>query len=243
MHINSDKTNLLLVHRPKHSKALDNFKFMADIFEIKPKKSIKILGFILSSDLKLDRQVGKLCSQLHNRIYQLSLVGKFMNFGTRCAFIKSYVLGKLQYGLPLYLGMKKELVDKFHKIIMRSARTIIGSYCFKKSKKYILSKCKILPIEEYIVCASLKLIYNIFEDKSPRAIIDLFHEQHIRTKKVELRPLYNPRTALASNFYIQKVSIIFNNLPDDIKCGSNFFLAKKIKTYIENNYWDDKKVT
>ena len=67
--VNSDKTKLLMMYRPKHQAALSSFSFNANGHTIKPIKVLKILGFYFRHDLKLDSQVGKICSELHNRIW------------------------------------------------------------------------------------------------------------------------------------------------------------------------------
>ena len=55
------------------------------------------------------------------------------NFHTRKVFVKSLILGKLLYTIPLYTQVTNKQLSKIHKVIMSAARVIIGSYCFKKS--------------------------------------------------------------------------------------------------------------
>ena len=47
---------------------------MANNSKIMPKNVIKILGLYLRDDLKMDTQIGKLNSILHNRIYELKQI-------------------------------------------------------------------------------------------------------------------------------------------------------------------------
>ena len=134
--LNSDKTNLLLVNKPKHDIYTKNFTFLAGQFIIKTKKVIKILGIFIRKDLKMDTQVGNLCSELHNRINNIRNISKFTSFKIRLNFVNAFVLGKLIYALPLYMGLNLNLQNRLHKVLMTAARAAIGSYCYKK--KYIL---------------------------------------------------------------------------------------------------------
>ena len=57
--------------------------------------------------------------------------------------------------LPLYNNTPGYLKTKLHKIIMKTARSAIGDYCFKKSITYILNKCKLMNIDNMIKYSSL----------------------------------------------------------------------------------------
>ena len=110
LQINPDKSKLLLIYKSKHKNQFVNFSFKAKQHTIKPIKTLKILGFYIRDDLKMTSQVGKLCSELHNKLFEMNKLTNFMTFKTRLLFIKSYIIGKLIYALPLYLGMEKKLL-------------------------------------------------------------------------------------------------------------------------------------
>ena len=84
----------------------------------------------------MDREIGNLTSQLHNRIYNLKQISQYTDFHTRQNFINSFVIGKLNYMLPLYLHLSEGLKNKLHKVIMNAARVSIGNYCYKKTCGY-----------------------------------------------------------------------------------------------------------
>ena len=130
--LNNDKTKLLLVYKNKHKNVLKNFKFYAGRDVITPKSSLKILGYILQNDLKTDKDIGKLAGQLHNRMNKIRTITKYTNFQTRLKFLNAFVIGKLNYMLPIYSLSDKTNKQKLHKILTTARRTAIGSYCFKK---------------------------------------------------------------------------------------------------------------
>ena len=60
--INPDKTALLVINKPKHDPQLKNFFFMAETYQIKPKRYIKILGSYAEINLKINTEINKLTS-------------------------------------------------------------------------------------------------------------------------------------------------------------------------------------
>ena len=126
----------------------------------------------------MDSQVNKLASNLHNRINAINKIKPFTNFKSRLSFLNAYVIGKLNYMLPHYNKLPNHLNNKLHKILMTAARCAVGSYCFKKSNKYILDKCKWLPLEKMITLSSLNFIYNIEKYKKPKGVLTIFRNSN-----------------------------------------------------------------
>ena len=62
--------------------------------------------------------------------------------------------------LPIYSLTNTINKNKIHKIITTAARAAIGNFCFKKSIKYILNKCKWLDVNELIDYSALTLIHK-----------------------------------------------------------------------------------
>jgi len=75
---------------------------MAGNDKIYPQPNIKILGTIIENNIKLDKEISKLASTLHNRINSIRNLTKFTTFKTRLKFLNAFVIGKLNYMLPIY---------------------------------------------------------------------------------------------------------------------------------------------
>ena len=95
--------------------------------------TIKILGILFNNKLDWDNEIGALCANLHNRIYNIHKLNKYTNFKTRLSFLNAYVIGKLRYMLPMYIRASNDNLNKLHKVIMRSARTARNNYCCRMS--------------------------------------------------------------------------------------------------------------
>ena len=237
--INADKTALLLINKPKHNIFLKHFQFKAGNYTLLPKNIIKILGVYIKKDFKMDSQVGRLCSNLHNRIFQIKKLTPFTNFKTRLNFIKSIVIGKIIYAIPLYMGVTETLMAKLHKVIMSAARAAIGSYCWKKSTKYILNKCNMLDIKDTIIYSTMTFIHNLNLKKLPKSLINLFYEKRSRDKIQKLRPLYMPKSKSLENNLIHKGTAIYNNLPVEFKVLQIEKFQDRLRQYLlQNDVWD-----
>ena len=114
-----------------------NFTFKAGNDIIKNQTNIKILGTIIQCNLGLEKTVNKLSSELHQKIHQIRTITPYNDFSTRARFLNAFVIGKLNYMTPIYSIGNQNNINKLHKIIMTAARAAIGSYCFKKSIRYI----------------------------------------------------------------------------------------------------------
>ena len=92
------------------------------------KNTIKILGTIIQSDLKLDKTINKLSSELFNRIYNIRILTPYTDFNTRSKFLNAFVIGKINYLVPIYSNATKNNLQKIHAIIMSAARAAIGNF-------------------------------------------------------------------------------------------------------------------
>merc|ERR1712240_403560 len=236
LQINSDKTQLMLSHRPKFNNMLSNFIFMTGNDLIKNKTCIKILGFTIRNNLDLTTQIGNVCSNLHYRLHNIRQLTNITSMKTRLVFIKSLVLGKLLYAIPLYTQVTLKQLNMIHKVIMTSARVSIGSYCFKKSTKYILDKCNILNVKQMIIFSTLIFINKLIQYRVPQSILELYNVTNNYTK---YKPKCKPKSKKFKNHVINRGIQIFNNIPNNFKNLPLKRSKRKLREYVmTNNLWD-----
>merc|ERR1712112_195188 len=237
--INSDKTKLMLGYNKKYKNELEHFYFFANNDKIVNQKSLKILGFTLRCDNNMETQIGNLCANLHFRINNIRKLNKFTNFSSRLVFIKSLVIGKLIYAMPMYTQLTLKQINKIHKVIMASARVAIGNYCFKKTIKYILEKCKILGAKEMIAYSSILFIHKIILNKKPNSNFNRYMPFNSRQTDKKIRTKYRPKTKKFKNHIINKGAELLNNIPNDIRNMSISKFKKQLKKYLTiSNVWE-----
>ena len=232
--INPDKTKYIIISDKKIKNIFNNFTIKADKYHIKPSNNIKILGMYLSNDLSWDCQIGKLTANLHNRVFNINKLKKYTNFKTRLSFVNAYVIGKLRYMMPLYSNATCSNINRVHKLVMRAARTSIGSYCCRKSVGQILKICGWLPPTKMITHSAIVTLHSIIINRTPNSIMALFNNTTtLRTKK-DISTKYIPRTSKFIHFYINSGLKLYNKLPHNIKHKSKNVFKKLSKKWILN---------
>ena len=119
------------------------------------------------------------------------------------------------YMLPLYNNLPLYLRNKLHKILMKSARSAIGNYCYKKSTSYILNKCKWLNINNMIKYSSINLLHNILNKNEPKIIINMLKIN--RRSVVDINTKYIPQSRELKSFFIYKSLKLYNAIPKELK--------------------------
>ena len=64
-------------------------------------------------------------ANLHNKIHNIKQIKAYTDFHTRLNFLNSFIIGKINYMLPLYLHTTKTQKDRLNKGIMTAARLAI----------------------------------------------------------------------------------------------------------------------
>ena len=137
--------------------------------------------------------------------------------------------------MPLYMGINNILLNKFHKVIMSTARAAIGNYCYKKSTNYILNKCNLMGINNIIMYSSLSFLFKIYKNNLPKSLMKFFAPKRERERIYKFRPLHVPKSKFIENSLFHKGTIIFNNLPDKFKLLSFDKFQQQLKIYLSEN--------
>ena len=238
--INSDKTEILVTCKNHYRTLSDNITFDADGFVINQSDHITILGYKILKKLQNDKQINLAIKSCYYKLHCLTQVGKYLNFKTRLQLTNSVIIGILNYGLPLLLCSDQKLLVKLNQVIIKSARFVIGSYCFKYSYNDILKKLDWFSIYQLINIASVKLFRHIILTSKPQPLYVLVKKgqnNKVNTRTVnKYYPKNNPKTSELKNFFINKMCEIWNSLPLGLHNLSNKNFDLKIKKYARNNF-------
>ena len=233
--INPEKNQILLIYKNSLVNVFKNFSFNAKGHIIKKSNTIKLLGTYISADLKMDREINNLSSQLHSRIHSLKQLTPYTDFRTRLIFANSFIIGKLIYMLPLYLHASQVLKNKLHKVLMTAARVVISDFCYKKSCSYILKKCQWLSIKNYIIKSGIIVFYKIVTDNEPVALFELYKKNLKQRSCTKWSTIYKPKTVNMEKYFIYKSINLFYNLPYNLQNAKSTTFNKKLKKYLMNS--------
>ena len=178
-------------------------------------------------------------ANLHNKLHNINKLNKYTNFKTRLSFINGYIIGKLQYMLPLYMNANQNNINKLHKVLMRAARTALGHYGLKLSITQILDKCNWLTINKMIKWSTLKFLHKIINNNSPKVLISTLRKIRGRSNTA-IAPFYIPKMEYFKNFFMQKGLKLYNQIPNEIKSKNETNFKKASKQWIKNQNGSDE---
>ena len=165
--------------------------------------------------MSTDNHINSIIPSLHHRINTIKSIQNVTDEKTRLQLANSIVIGKLNHALPLLTNISAYGKAKLHKILMTTARTVIGHYGFKWSCTKILNNCNWPNIDDMIKLSSLKLLHYIITNRSPTNIFNKMKIPKRNTSEITLKAI--PQTRLSRNFFLYKQLKNYNCLPNQIK--------------------------
>ena len=231
--INTDKTKLIFFKTGKNIEIDKNFYFMANTDKITPKSTLLILGFMMSSNLSTDNHINMITPNINHRINTLKQIQNVTDEKTRLQLANSLIIGKLNHVLPLLSNISEYGKTKIHKIVMTSARFVIGQYGFKWSCKKILDRCNWPNEEDMIKLSSLKFIHTILKTSTPTLIHNYFKLPNRSCSEITLKLV--PKTKISRKFFLYKYLKNYNNLPSEIKTLNKVKFKFHAKFYVMHN--------
>ena len=213
--LNKSKTKFTVIGNKSNVSLTKNLKVRIGNDTISCDGNVRILGTLISADNSLESAVNELVSNLNFRLLNLLKIKKLTTFKTRLNFINSFVIGRLNYVLPIFLAAPGYLVHKLHLIQIKAAKLAVGNGYFRKSNKYLLDKCGWLNVSSLIEFSSICFIHKVIYYQRPSNIYDLFKMPSRAAKNIV--PFENLSTKHTRNFFIYKSLVLFNNLKNEVK--------------------------
>merc|ERR1712240_534225 len=215
--INQEKTEIMIVCKNKHRKNTKDIQMYADTYKVKQVDKVKILGIQIQSNLHNDAQITRTISKINNRLYNIRKLGNQTKFKTRRTLVKSIVIGKLNYVLPLLSNSTKLQLQKLNSLIIKSCKAIMGNLCLRWNTTKMITKCNLQTIYQLIKKQGLLFINKIQATKTPTSLYELYNTNNKNTRpKNNLRPTYKPKTILLKNSLFFKFSELCIAVPEDI---------------------------
>ena len=172
--LNSDKTHLWLVRSDSARKAKPEFpvELNTQAELMNPRKSEKILGGIISQNLKFTEHIqNHEDSMLNNRINALKKVSNSASFKSRKMIANGIIISRLLYLIPLWSGCEGYLLNSLQIVQNKAARLV--TKCGKRTPiKSLLTQCGWLSVAQLSVYHSQVLVFKVLATKSPRYLYE-----------------------------------------------------------------------
>merc|ERR1712240_35946 len=236
--INQEKTELMIICKNGNRKNSKTIQMYVDNYKVKQVEKVKILGFQIQSNLHNDAQITKTISNINNRLYNIKKLGSQTKFKTRRTIVKSIIIGKLNYAIPLLSNSTKLQLQKLNSLIIKSCKAIIGNPCLRWNTTKMITKCNLRTIYQLINEQGLIYIHKIQVTKIPLSIYRLYNANNKNIRpKLNLRPKYNPKTKRLKNSLFYKYTELYIEVPEKIKNIPLLNYVKySIRDYLNKKY-------
>ena len=147
-------------------------------------------------------------------------MGNKTSFKTRKHLVKSIVMGKLYYTIPLLINCTHGQLKRLNTVINKACKVIMGNPCLKWSTERLNNRCGIKNIWHIIMERGLNMMHKIIIKNIPLQIYDEL-KVNSRSRNVDTRiyTKYLPKTKKVENFYLYRIITIYNNLGLAFKRG------------------------
>ena len=159
-----------------------------------------------------------------------------MSTKARTTFANRFLISKLRYGMPLYIGETQAIKHKLHIQIMTIARFCRGNYGFKVSCHKICKSLKWDVPEQTLLKSAALYIHKCTFYGKPKQINNLLRTTRMRrNNNIYIKYMYETGK-FERNMLIQACKL-YNSLPEDLKS----LLPKLFKTRIKKLYIEGHK--
>ena len=126
-----------------------------------------------------------------------------------------------------------------HKVFMTAAMTIIGSYCFKQTTNYILTKCNMLTAKQLITYSAILFTHKITTNKLPTSNYSKYLPPNRRTTNMTIRTRIRPKSKKSKNHIVHKGAELLNLIDNNIRILPLNKFKKRLRSHVkENDLWD-----
>ena len=193
--------------------------------EIKPSRSVSVLGVAIDSGLSMETQVGRTVSSAWYHIKQLWTVARCLPADALKTLVSAFVVSRLDYCNVVYAGLPQVQLRRLQLAFNGAARLIYGENR-RCSISPLLKSLHWLRVEERITYKLCLTVYKALNGKAPACIselctLDLEERRALRSRAHSANKLVEPNRANKSNFFERAFSVAgpvtWNRLPLNVR--------------------------
>ena len=243
--INADKTHLLVLGTKAMDEKRSLVSMLADEHIIKPSRQEKLLGCIVSDNLKWKHHIldheQSLIRQLTRRVNGLAMITSRADFKTKLLVANGLIMSKVCYLIQLWGGCQGYLLKALQVQVNKAARSVTGLSGFSSTKK-LMQKCGWLTVKQLVQYQTIIMVHKTLLTSRPLHMYNRFYldfsyntRQH-STGCIRLDHTYVCRGDLPKNSFRYRGAHYYNALPAEIRTIRNMTTFKlKLKRGIKQN--------
>ena len=110
--VNDSKTEFLIVGNKQQLENVNIPFIHVGEDQLTPVTSVRNLGVIFDSNLKMDMQITKACQNANYHLHNIRRIRKFLNQEATCTVIHAFITSQIDYCNSLMNGLPENLIEK-----------------------------------------------------------------------------------------------------------------------------------
>ena len=235
--LNDSKTDFLILGSKHHLKNVNIAHITIGDEKVSASDSVKNIGAVLDSHLKMDKQVNQICKSAWYNLYQLGKIKKYLSESQLKSVIQAFVISKLDMNNGLLTGAPKYLTSKLQSIQNAAAKLVSGMNRYDQTEPP-LKELHWLPVQYRIDFKLLLLCYKSLNGHGPEYLKELLIPyMPTRTlRSSDANMLLEPRSSMKTygdRAFGVAAPRLWNKLPSSVKDKPSVNAFKKaLKTHL-----------
>ncbi len=170
--LNDDKTEFMILGSPNSLKQVKTESIRIGDFNIKAVASVRNIGAMFDSQMKMEVQVRSMCKSAWYHLYNISKVRRLLTLDQTKTVIHAYVTSKIDSNNALLSGLPTCLLHKLQLVQNAAARVVTRN---KKGDHVtpLLIELHWLPVDKRILYKIMLTCFKALNDIGPIYISDL----------------------------------------------------------------------
>ena len=236
--LNDDKTEAILFRKKSTDSSVLPKSIKICNSDISFSDSARNLGFIVSSDMSLDKHVSQVCRSAYFEIHRISTIRKFLTVQITNILVCAYVISKLDYCNSIFANCPQYILEKLQKVQNAAVRLVFRA---KKQDHVtpLMKKLHWLPIEQRIKYKLASHCFNFFNNSAPSYfsnLLSVYTPTRTLRSSSDTRLLCIPKVNSVSygeRSFAYAAPSLWNSLPKPIRhCTTLQSFKRSLKTYL-----------
>ena len=135
--------------------------------------SVRNLGVIFDSSLKMDMQITKACQNANYRLYNIGRIRKFLSQEATCTIIHAFVTSQIDYCNNLMNGLPDNLIKNLQHVQNTAARPVFNLRKYRITPALVMLHW--LPVKYQIEFKTFLIIFKWHHGEAASYIQEMTH--------------------------------------------------------------------
>ena len=163
--VNDSKTEFLIVGSKQQLERVNIPFIHVGEDQITPVTSVRNLGVIFDSNLKMDMQITKAC-QIAYHVHNIRRIRKFLSQEATCTIIHAFITSQIDYCNSLMNGLPENLIKKLQRVQNTAARLVFNLRKYDRITPTLVT-LQWLPVKYRIEFKTLLIVFKGLHGKAP----------------------------------------------------------------------------